>query len=127
MATQFPQRNGGLIRQHLARQDTTPYQAITLPAVPEPVELSPVAPLASPNEVVEEPLNEPVASSSEETSHHAYHRPRAGGHTWSEHLLDLASNEFSRDRHYAATIRPNGTRAQASGNGGHDSNDGIQW
>jgi competence protein ComEA len=60
MATHFPQRNGGLIRQHLAQQDTTPYQAITLPAVPEPVELSPVAPLASLSEVVEEPLNGPL-------------------------------------------------------------------
>jgi competence protein ComEA len=58
MATQFPQRNGGLIRQHLARQETIPYQAITLPPMPEPVELSPVASLTPRNEVTEEPLNE---------------------------------------------------------------------
>ncbi len=58
MATQFPPRNGGLIRQHLAQQDTTPYLAITLPTVPEPVELSPVAPPAPLSEVAEEPLNE---------------------------------------------------------------------
>jgi competence protein ComEA len=58
MATQFPQRNGGLIRQHLAQQETAPYQAITLPTVPEPIELSPIAPLASLSEVAEEPLNE---------------------------------------------------------------------
>ncbi len=58
MTTQYPQRNGGLIRQHLAQQETTPYKAITLPIVPDPVELSPVAPPAPLNQDVEEPLNE---------------------------------------------------------------------
>ncbi len=58
MATQFPQHNGGLIRQHLAQQETTPCKAITLPTVPRPVELSPVAPPIPPNQGAEEALNE---------------------------------------------------------------------
>jgi competence protein ComEA len=64
MATQFPPRNGGLIRQHIAQQETTPYQAITLPTVPEPVELSPIAPSTPLGGGVEEALNEtlPVAA-----------------------------------------------------------------
>lgn len=58
MTTQIPPRNGGLIRQHLAQQDTTPYLAITLPPVPEPVELSPAVPPVPLSEGAEEPLNE---------------------------------------------------------------------
>lgn len=58
MTMQFPQRNGGLIRQHLAQQVTAPYRAITLPAMSEPVELSPIASSIADVQISEVPLEE---------------------------------------------------------------------
>ncbi len=66
MTAQLPQQqpnNGGLIRQHLAQQQTVPYRAITLPPAPEPVTLSfspiPTGPsLAQASEVLPEQVVE---------------------------------------------------------------------